>query len=268
MKLQNKVIIVTGGANGIGRQLVLLLLSRGARVAAVDISEPALNETAQLAGTSKERLSLHKVDITNRKAIEALPEAVLMAHGQVDGLINNAGIIQPFVRVNELNYEQIDKVMQVNFYGLLYMTKTFLPHFLKRPEAHIVNLSSMGGFLPVPGQSIYGAAKAAVNLLTEALYSELLDTNVRVTVVYPGAINTDISINSGVMSAEQRASLDTGKMKTTSPAFAAQVILDGVERNKFRVLVGSDARFMDFLFRFNPKFATEFIFKQMKSLLK
>ena len=268
MKLQNKVIVVTGGANGIGRQLVLLLLHRGARVAVVDISEKALDETAQLAGASKDRLSFHKVNITDRKAVEALPEAVLKAHGQVDGLINNAGIIQPFVRVNELNYEQIEKVMQVNFYGLLYMTKTFLPHFLKRPEAHIVNLSSMGGFLPVPGQSIYGASKAAVNLLTEGLYSELLDTNVRVTVVYPGAINTDITVNSGVMSAEQRASLDTGKMKTTSPLVAAETILDGVERNKFRVLVGSDARFMDFLFRLNPKSATEFIFRQMKSLLK
>ena len=268
MKLQNKVIVVTGGANGIGRQLVLLLLHRGARVAAVDINEKALDETALIAGASKERLSRHKVDMTDRKAVETLPKAVLKAHGQVDGLINNAGIIQPFVRVNELNYEQIEKVMQVNFYGLLYMTKTFLPHFLKRPEAHIVNLSSMGGFLPVPGQSIYGASKAAVNLLTEALYSELLDTNVRVTVVYPGAINTDITVNSGVMSAEQRASLDTGKMKTTSPVIAAETILDAVERNRFRVLVGSDARFMDFLFRLNPKSATEFIFRQMKSLLK
>ena len=268
MKLQKKVIVVTGGGNGIGRQLVLDLVRRGARVAAVDINSAALQETVKLAGDLGSMISTHVVNITNRASVEALPSAVISAHGSVDGLINNAGIIQPFVRVNELTYEQIEKVMQVNFYGLLYMTKTFLPFLLNRPESHLVNISSMGGFLPVPGQSIYGASKAAVNLLTEGLYSELLDTNVRVTVVYPGAIGTDISINSGVMTREQSENIDRGKMRMTAPEDAARMILDGVEKNKFRVLAGSDAKFMDFLFRFNPKYATTFIFNQMKSLLK
>src|SRR5690606_11676546 len=95
-------------------------------------------------------------------------------------------------------YDAIDRVMNVNFYGTLYMTKAFLPHFLERKEAHIVNLSSMGGFLPVPGQSVYGASKAAIKILTEGLYAELLETPVNVSVVFPGATNTNITKNSDV----------------------------------------------------------------------
>lgn len=267
MKVFNKVIVVTGGGSGIGRQLVLHLARKGARVAAVDMNEQALQETLILAGSLGEKISTHVVNITDLKAVEALPDQVIAAHGSVDGLINNAGIIQPFVKVANLNYEQINKVMNVNFFGLLYMTKTFLPYFQKRPEAHIVNLSSMGGFLPVPGQTIYGASKAAVMLLTEGLNSELLETNIHVTIVFPGAVSTNISVNSGIMTKEERSSLDTGKMKMTAPEVAAQTIIDGMEKDKYRVLVGSDAKMMDILMRLNPRQAARFIFKQMKSLL-
>lgn len=123
MKVQNKVIVVTGGGNGIGRELVLNLLSRGARVAAVDIDEAGLQETARLAEQKKDRLSTHVVNITDRDAVAALPEQVISRHGAVDGVINNAGIIQPFVRVNDLDYAAIERVMNVNFYGTLFMTK-------------------------------------------------------------------------------------------------------------------------------------------------
>lgn len=271
MKAQNKVIVVTGGGSGIGRELVLQLLAKDARVAAVDINEATLAETAVLAGAKKANLSTYIINITDKAAAEKLLEQVVAAYGTVDGLINNAGIIQPFVRVNELSYEAIDRVMNVNFYGMLYMTKAFLPHFLTRPEAHIVNVSSMGGFLPVPGQTIYGAAKAAVKLFTEGLRSELLDTNVRVTVIFPGAIGTNIAANSGVeirMPAEDDASAEKQQaMKTLAPSKAAEIIIDGIENDRYRVLVGSDARFMDFLYRLNPKYAANFILKKMKSLL-
>src|SRR5688572_9968658 len=116
MKVQNKVIVVTGGGNGIGRELVLNLLSKGASVAAVDINEAALQETIELAGSQKDKLSTHIVDITNKDAVAALPEQVISRHRAVDGIINNAGIIQPFVRVNELDYAAIERVMNVNFY--------------------------------------------------------------------------------------------------------------------------------------------------------
>ena len=268
MKVQNKVIVITGGGNGIGRELVLNLLSKGASVAAVDINEAALQETAALVGDRKDKLSTHVVNITDRAAVEALPDQVIARHGAVDGLINNAGIIQPFVRVNDLDYAAIERVMNVNFYGPLYMTKAFLPHFLKRPEAHLANVSSMGGFLPVPGQSIYGAAKAAVKLFTEGLYSELRTTRVGVTVVFPGAIGTNIAANSGVgISQEMQENSQRRSIKTLEPARAAEIIVDGIEQNRYRVLVGSDASFMDKLYRLSPERAANFIFKQMQSLL-
>ena len=266
MKIADKTFVVTGGGNGIGRELVLQLLNSGARVAAVDIDAKALEETKNLAGLHAETLSLHTLNITDRTAVEELPASVLAAHGSVDGLINNAGIIQHFVRFNDLLLSEVDRVMNVNFYGTLYLTKAFLPHFLERPEAHIVNVSSMGGFLPVPGQTIYGASKAAMKLFTEGLHSELLDTNVGVTIVFPGAISTNIAANSGitVMTGQEDAK---AKYKTTSPVVAAAEIISGIEKKKYRVLIGSDAKMMDFLSRLMPERAAKIIYTQMKDLL-
>lgn len=266
MHVSSKTIVVTGGANGMGRQLVFNLLNKGARVAVVDMKEDALNETAILAADKRDRLSLHALNITNREDVEALPEKVIAAHGAVDGIINNAGIIQPFVPIAQLDYAAIERVMHVNFYGTLYITKAFLPHLLKRPEAHIVNISSMGGFLPVPGQSIYGASKAAVKLFTEGLRSELLDTPVKVTIVFPGAMSTDIAANSGA-AMKAGVSAENSSIKMTSPVNAAEMIVEGMQQNKYRILVGKDAKFLDFLYRLRPQYAAEFIYKKMKDLV-
>jgi short-subunit dehydrogenase len=265
MKAQGKVIVVTGGGSGMGRELTLKLLQKGASVAAVDINESTLEETARLAGEQNSRLSLHTVNITNQEATASLPETVIARHGAVDGLINNAGIIQPFVRFNELQDRDIERILNVNFWGVIHMTRAFLPFLLKRPEAHIVNTSSMGGFLPVPGQTIYGASKAAVKLFTEGLHSELLATQVHVTVVFPGAIATNITVNSGV--SMQIPSADVSKIKMTSASDAAAMIIDGMEKNKYRVLVGSDAKMMDFLYRLMPERAARLIYTQMKAIL-
>lgn len=268
MKVESKVIVVTGGGNGIGRELVFVLLEKGARVAAVDISEKALQETVELAGSQKDRLSTHVVNIADRAAVEALPGAVVAAHQAVDGLINCAGIIQRFVKFKDLDYADIERVMDVNFYGTIHMTKAFLPHLLSRPEAHIVNVSSMGGFLPVPGQTIYGASKAAVKLFTEGLHSELTGTKVHATIVFPGAIATNIAENSGARLPSPGTSTNQNTMKTTPPRAAAEQIIAGMERDSYRILVGSDAKLMDFLSRAAPKRAAKFINDQMGSLLK
>jgi NAD(P)-dependent dehydrogenase (short-subunit alcohol dehydrogenase family) len=266
MKIQGKVFVVTGGGNGVGRELVLRLLAKGARVAAIDMREASLRELTELAGESRDRLSTHVLDITDRAAVEALPDKVIARHGTVDGLINNAGIIQPFVKLNELGYDSIEKVMHVDFYGALYMTKAFLPHLLARPEAHITNISSMGGFLPVPGQTIYGAAKAALKLMTEGLHSELMDTNVKVMVVFPGGMKTNISANSGIQGTPQ-VKEGAKEYKTLLPEKAAAMILAGIEQNRYRLTVGPDATFMDRLVRLAPEYAAGLIFKQMKNLL-
>jgi short-subunit dehydrogenase len=267
MNVQGKTIVLTGGGSGMGREMTLLLLKKGARVAIVDINESTLKETAELAGDHQGRLTTHVLNITDKEAVAALPEAVIKAHGAVDGLINNAGIIQPFVKINDLAMKDIERVFNVNFWGVVNMTKAFLPHLLKRPEAHIVNTSSMGGFLPVPGQSAYGASKAAVKLFTEGLRSELLSTNVHVTVVFPGAIATNISTNSGITAMPSASSGDQSKFKTTSAPDAARIIIEGMEKNKYRVLVGSDAKLMDRLCRLMPDRAAKIIYSQMRSLL-
>ncbi|HEY1870737.1 MAG TPA: SDR family oxidoreductase [Chitinophagaceae bacterium] len=266
MKVQNKVILVTGGGSGMGRELVLHLLSKGAKVITLDINENSLRETVLLAASRLNSLKTFVVDITNKNAVEQLLNDAMAAFGFIDGIINNAGIIQPFVKVNELKYETIERVMNINFYGTLYVVKTFLPHLLTRPEAHIVNVSSMGGFLPVPGQTIYGASKAAVKLLTEGLHSELVNTNVKVTVVFPGAVNTNITKNSGLNVPEPSAAMQKSN-KILSSAKAAEIIIDGMENNRYRILVGNDAKFMDKFYRFNPKAAAKQIADKMKSLL-
>lgn len=268
MKVQNKIIVVTGGGNGIGRELALRLLAKGAHVAAVDINEAGLQETAQLAGGKKDSLSLHVANVTDRAVVEALPAQVSAKHGAVDGLFNVAGIIQPFVRINDLEYAAIERVMNVNFYGTLYMTKTFLPHLLKRPVAHIANISSMGGFLPVPGQGIYGASKAAVKLMTEALHSELANTNVKVTVIFPGAIGTNIASNSGVgHTLNIPGDNQRPPIKPLEPGKAAEIIVKGVERDEYEILVGRDSAFMNFIYRVSSRRAAKFISRQMASLL-
>lgn len=270
MKVANKVFVVTGGGNGIGREVVLNLLGKGASVAAIDVSAEGLDETAKLAGAGAE-LSTHKADLTDRAGVAKLPAEIIAKHGAVDALINVAGIIQPFVKVNELEFDAIERVMNVNFFGMLNMAKAFLPELLKRPEAYLANVSSMGAYAPVPGQTLYGASKAAVWLFTEGLHSELLETNVHVSTIFPGAIATHISVNSGIITKEQEkqqlAGAEAKKMKTTSAPVAAETIVRGIEENKYRIFIGSDAKTMDRLRRLMPQRAAKLIYDNMKSLL-
>lgn len=265
MDISGKVFVVTGAGNGIGREVTLRLLAQGASVAGVDLNAVGLEETAGLAEAGP-RFSSHTVNITERDAVAALPDAVLAVHGQIDGVANIAGVIQKFVKVADLPFSEIEKVMNVNFWGVMNVCKAFLPHLIARPEASLLNVASMGSYAPVPGQAVYGASKAAVKLLTEALYAELLDTNVHVTVIFPGAISTGIAANSGVNLAGD-SSAENSTHKTTSPIEAGRVIVDAIRKDRFRATIGSDAAAMDRLSRLNPKFATMLIAKQMDDLL-
>lgn len=267
MNVAGKVFVITGAGAGIAREVALLLLAKGAHVAGVDLNAAGLAETAAL-GAVRKRFSQHVVNITDREAVAALPKAVREAHGQIDGLLNIAGVIQQFVKINDLPFSEIEKVMNVNFWGVINMVKAFLPELIARPEAALVNVSSMGAYAAVPGQAVYGASKAAVRLLTEALYAELMDTNVAVTAIYPGAIGTDIAKNSGVSlgaGVSEEAAASAHKM--TAPEEAGRVIVRALERGSFRATIGSDAATMDRLSRLSPKKATEIIAKQMGDLL-
>jgi NAD(P)-dependent dehydrogenase (short-subunit alcohol dehydrogenase family) len=267
MDIKGKVFVVTGGGNGIGREVVLGLLDRGARVAAVDLRADGLAGTVTLAGPNTARLSTHQVNVTDRVAVEALPQAVVEAHGVVDGLLNVAGIIQRFVPFAELDSSDIERVMDVNFWGVVNMVRAFLPLLVQRPTAALVNVSSMGGFLPVPGQTVYGASKAAVKLLTEGLHAELMHGPVRVTVVFPGAIGTNITQNSGV-DIPGMGSAEAASHKMLAPSEAGRIIIEGMAKGKYRVLVGSDATLLDRLVRLAPERAKKLIATQMADLLK
>lgn len=266
MKVNGKVVVVTGAGSGMGREITLELVRRGAKVAAVDFRKESLDETVSLAAALGGTVSTHTLDVSDLAKVKTLPVEIEKALGSVDGLINNAGIIQPFVHVDELEWKSIEHVMAVNFFGPVALVKAFLPGLKKRPEAHILNVSSMGAYAPVPGQTVYGASKAAIKLFTEGLRSELMETAVGVTVVFPGAIATNIAANSG-MTAMTADSADASKFKQTPAPVAAKAMVDAIESNNPRITIGSDATMMDRLSRFNPVMAANIIYKQMKSLL-
>ena len=262
MLISGKVFVVTGGGDGIGREVVLELARRGGRVAAIDRRPEALRETARLVAPAT--IATFVVDITDRAAVEALPGQVVAQLGQVDGLINVAGIIQRFVSIDDLSIEDMERVMDVNFWGTAFMVKAFLPSLLQRPAASITNVSSMGALVPVPGQGAYGASKAAVKLLTECLFAELQGTSVSVTEVIPGGVGTHITENSGV---EIPGTVDVSQAKVTSAADAARQIVDAIASGRFRVLIGGDARTLDRLSRLAPTKAITFVAARMKKAL-
>lgn len=262
MNITDKVFVVTGGGNGIGREVVLELLRRGAQVAAVDVSQAGLAETAAIAGAGA-RISLHVADLTDQDAVAALPSAVTDAHGQVDGVVNVAGIIQRFVPIAELTFGEIDRVLNVNLWGTININKAFLGELMTRPAAALVNVSSMGGLVPFPGQTAYSASKAAVKLWTEGLQAELIGSPVAVTVVFPGAIATDIARHSGAGTVSVSAA--DSPIKMTPPAEAARRIVNAIEKGKPRLRIGRDAILLDRLGRLMPTKSIRLIANKMAS---
>lgn len=262
MQIADKKFVVTGAGNGMGREVVLELLTRGATVIGIDINEEFLAETAVLAAKDAGRLTTTRLDISDRNAVIEFASH----HTDLDGLVNVAGIIQPFVRVEQLKSEQIDRVMYVNFFGPLNLIHAFLPALKSRPQAHILNVSSMGSYAPVPGQTIYGASKAALNLLTEGLRSELSETNVKLTLVWPGAIGTNIAGNSGIaMPAD--ASAEAPKVKMVSAADAGRAMVNAMEADKKRIYIGQDAKMLGRIAQFSTDTAAKLIYKNLKHLL-
>ncbi|WP_370333221.1 SDR family NAD(P)-dependent oxidoreductase [Mycolicibacterium hippocampi] len=262
MQIKDKVFVVTGGGNGIGREVVLGLARRGARVSAVDLDERGLAETKELAGAGDE-IFPHRVDVTDRAAVAALPAEVTNVHGQIDGVVNIAGIIHRFAPFTELSDGDIDRIIDVNFWGTVNMSRAFLPSLVERPEANLTNMSSLAALIPFPGQIFYGAGKGAVKQFSEGLYAELLDTNVHVVTVFPGNVSTNLAGNSGV----QMVDAGGRKVRSTTPEVAAEKIVDGMTRDSFRVVVGTDARLLSALCWISAKRTTGFVARQMKSVL-
>ena len=245
----NKVVGITGAASGIGRALAQQLSADGAHLALSDVNMDGLEETkASLKGSGK--VTLHTLDVADRAAWEAYAETVVADHGQVDAIINNAGVALSET-IEKMSYEDMEWIVDINFWGVVYGTKTFLPLLKARPEAAIINVSSIFGIIALPTQGAYNATKFAVRGFTESLRQELASTNVMVTTVHPGGIKTNIVRNgrmktsmAGEKSLEQQAR-EFEKMAKTTPAQAASTIIDGTLKGKRRILIGSDAKAMD-----------------------
>jgi NAD(P)-dependent dehydrogenase (short-subunit alcohol dehydrogenase family) len=245
VQITDNVFVVSGGGAGIGREVVLALLAGGGRVAAVDLSAEGLDATTELTPSdARERLSTHVVDVTDRAAVETVPEAVREAHGRVDGLVNVTGSPAPFVKLADLDHAEMEKVVAVDLWGVIHTCTTFLPHLLARREACIVNVSSMAALTPVPGQAVQGAGRAAVGSFTESLYCELRATTVDVTVVLVGDVDT------------------------TDAAEVAREVVRGIEKGSVRVVVGKEARRLDRRSRFSPQRAVDDAAKRMAALLE
>jgi len=255
MQLANKVVVVTGAGSGIGRALTFELGHHGAKVACIDYNTDALNETGELLAAQGINCCLHTVDISNQKQVETLPAAIKAALGAPEIIINNAGVIQPYTNIAAMDITQIERVFNVNFWGTVFMVKSFLPYLQQQPESYIVNVSSMGGMMPFPKQTAYGASKAAVKLLTEGLLAELKDSTTQVAAVYPGGVRTNITQNAPDICDNTKARVQEIQKKmdfgVTAEA-AARKIVDGIARDKKRILIGADINILDKLYRLAP----------------
>jgi NAD(P)-dependent dehydrogenase (short-subunit alcohol dehydrogenase family) len=254
--LNGGVAVVTGAGSGIGRALAQRLAEAGSALAIADVDEAGLTQTAQLIGSKKVPVSTHVVDVAEEAGVSAFAEEVSKKHGRVTLLINNAGVALEGT-FEEISLDDIRWLMNINFWGVVYGVKYFLPMLKREERAHIVNISSVFGLIAPPGQPAYSASKFAVRGFTECLRHELAGTPVRVSCVHPGGIKTAIARRARVGAGVKRTGLGEKaakfeKLFRTSPEEAADRILRGVERSEPRILIGSDARKIDILQRLRP----------------
>jgi len=257
-----RVAVVTGAGSGMGRALALALAERGAHLAIADVDRQGLTGTAEQVERRFQpgaglRCTSHHVDVADRDAVFRFAEEVLAEHGSVHLVFNNAGV-SVTGEVRQLDYADMHWLMDINFWGVVHGCKAFLPHLLDADAGHIVNTASVFGLMSVPGQSLYNASKFAVKGFTDALHQELADTHVRVSCVLPGGVKTNIVRTSRYVPSDNEAPTREEfeqrfeQIAQRTPEQAAEEILRGVERDKARILVGRDARFISILVRLLP----------------
>jgi NAD(P)-dependent dehydrogenase (short-subunit alcohol dehydrogenase family) len=258
MRVEGRTAVITGAASGIGRGTALALARRGCNLALADLNEEGLAETAALAGEHGVEISRHRLDVASREAVAAFPAAVLAAHGRADLLFNNAGVAigGTFEQVAEQDF---DWLMEINFFGVVRMTRAFLPLLKCSDSARIINISSIFGIIAPPGQTAYSASKFAVRAFSESLRRELEaeGAKVGVTVVHPGGVATSIAKNArpprGVNDIDLEAQKERfDKFLRMPPVRAGEIIVSGVEKERPRIIVGNDARFMAAVERIAP----------------
>jgi NADP-dependent 3-hydroxy acid dehydrogenase YdfG len=268
VNLSNRVAVITGAGSGIGRATALSMARRGCHLALADIDEAGAFDTARTAQALGVRATAHRLDVADRAAVAAFPEAVLGAHKRVDLLMNNAGVAVggTFEQVSEQDF---DWLMEINFHGVVRMTRAFLPLLHGSDDARVVNVSSIFGIITPPGQAAYSASKFAVRGFSNVLRLELEGSTVGVSVVHPGGVATSIAKNARVPGGAHGEEIARGrkamqKMLRMPPEEAAEIIVRGIEKRQARILVGSDAKAAAFLERLAPVGYWNLLKKAMK----
>ena len=257
LDLTDKVVVITGAGSGIGRALAAELTRRGANVAISDWNADSVAQTARMIEGRGTKVLTDSFDVSDRAAFEAHAQRVFEEFGRADIVINNAGVSLA-AHVATMTYEDLEWVIDIDFWGVVHGTKAFLPHILERGTGAVVNVSSVYGLFGVPTQSGYNAAKFAVRGFTEALQQEVAGTDVVVTRVHPGGIKTNIVRHGRIRESmseghdpEELAEQFENAVRTT-PERAAEIIVNGLVKRKPRVLIGPDAVMLDLLVRIVP----------------
>ena len=253
----DSIAVITGAASGIGRALAIRLAKEGiSGIAISDWNEPGLKETAEEVANIGVQVSEHLVDVSKLDQVQRLAKEVLERHGRVTHLINNAGV-GLFGTFEQVSIADIEWLMGVNFWGVVHCCKAFLPTLLRQNEAHIVNISSVFGFIAPEEQTAYCASKFAVRGFTESLRHEYRGTNVHVACVHPGGVLTDIARNSKLGEStpeewKQQGAKFFDRVAKTTPEAAAETILEGIKNKNPRILIGRDARQISLISRLFP----------------
>jgi short-subunit dehydrogenase len=254
---RGRVAAITGAGSGLGRALANALARQGAHLALSDIDDTGLAETVAQCEGFGVKVTSERVDVADRGAVYAWADRVVTEHGKVNLIVNNAGVALG-ATVQSMSYDDFEWLMNINFWGVVYGTKAFLPHLRLSGEGHVVNLSSVFGLISVPSQAAYNAAKFAVRGFTDTLRMELdiEGANVSVTTVHPGGIKTNIARNArmdasvrAIAGDPEKAARDFERAFITSPEKAAEQILTAVRRDRRRALIGPDAKAIDLVSR-------------------
>ncbi len=244
-----RVVVITGAGSGIGRALALNLAAKGARLALSDVDTVGLEETARRARDLGAEVQADPLDVTQREKVMDYADKIAEHFGVVNQVYNNAGVAY-HGEFERTEFKDFERVVDVDFWGVVNGTKAFLPHLIASGDGHLINVSSLFGLLSIPGQSAYNAAKFAVRGFTESLRQEMLVAKypVQVTCVHPGGIKTAIARNAAVPDGDDQVSFAQffdSKLARTTPEDAAATIVNGVRKNKGRVLIGADAKLLD-----------------------